>query len=246
MTAVIKTCACKVDECVLCEARMYVGLDHEQACAMRGLLTHRRYDTHATIFRQGDLSEFLFVLQEGSVKLTLTDADGREQIIGLPSPGQLLGFNSVDEQAYAYTATALTSAAVCKIRHRDMLEILHQNPNVAVRTIAMLNEELAQARSLIHILGQKSAVEKVATFVLLLERHSPSAENQTIALPLSRQEMAELLGLTVETVSRLMSEFKRDGLLEAPRGYVRILDRDKLRKLAGSIEPTESPSVAAS
>jgi len=241
----MKNCACHVDECLLCEARMYHGLSHDQACDLRGLLSHRRYEAHTTIFRQGDPSEFLFVVQEGMLKMTLNDADGREQIIGLPAPGQLLGFNSVGEHTYAYTVVALTPSAVCKIQHRDMLEILHQNPGVAMRTIEMLNQELGQARSLIHILGQKTAVEKIATFILSLHAHAPTeGDAQTAALPLSRQEMAELLGLTVETVSRLMSEFKRDGLLEAPRGHVRILDRERLRKIAGSVELSVSANIS--
>lgn len=235
-------CACNVEECLLCEARLYVGLNHEQACSIRGLLSHHRYDTHDTLFRQGEPSEHLFVLQEGTLKLTLTDVDGREQIVGLPMAGQLLGFNTISEREYAYTAQSLTPSMVCMIRHRDMLEVLNQNPKVAMRTIEMLNHELTQARSLIRILGQKTAVEKIATFILSLQPDPHHTGNgQMLALPLSRQEMAELLGLTVETVSRLMSEFKREGLIEAPRGHVRILHRERLVGLAGSVDtPTLS------
>jgi len=221
---------------------MYIGLDHDQVCAIRGMLSHHRYDSHQTLFRQGEPSEYLFVLQEGMLKMTLTDVDGREQIVGLPLAGQLLGFNTITERAYAYTAQSLTPSAVCKIRHHDMLEVLNQNPKVAMRTIEILNHELNQARSLIRILGQKTAVEKIATFILSLQPDPHHTGNgQMLALPLSRQEMAELLGLTVETVSRLMSEFKREGLLEAPRGHVRILDRERLTELAGS---TDIPSLS--
>jgi CRP/FNR family transcriptional regulator len=235
----MKTCDCQVEECLLCEAQLYAGLSHEQVCAVRGLLSKHDYDAHEILFREGETSTHLFLLREGLLKLTAIGPDGREQIIGLGVAGQLLGFNTASDRRCAYTAETLTPTRVCKLRHQDMLQVLGQNPAVALRTLELLNQELGRAQALIRLLGQKSSAEKVASFLLALV---PSGANGSAAgplpLPLSRQEIGEMLGLTVETVSRLMSEFKRENIIEAPRGTVRILDLQRLRVLAGDVTVT--------
>jgi CRP/FNR family transcriptional regulator len=236
----METCACHNQDCLLCEARLYEGLSHEQVCAVRGLLSKHDYGPHEILFREGEVSTHLFLLREGLLKLTAIGPDGREQIIGLGVPGQLLGFNTASDRRCAYTAETLIPTKVCKLHHTDMLQVLSQNPPVALHTLELLNQELGRAQALIRLLGQKTSSEKVASFLLAL---IPPGINGSAAgplpLPLSRQEIGEMLGLTVETVSRLMSEFKRENIIEAPRGTVRILDIKRLRTLAGA-EPMSS------
>jgi len=113
--------------------------------------------------------------------------------------------------------------------------VLQQNPKVSLRVVEILNEELAQAQALLRVLGQKTSAEKVATFLLsLIPTGYDDQSPINLHLPLSRQEMSDLLGLTVETVSRLMSDMKREGIVEAPRGSIRILDLKRLHALAGT------------
>jgi len=104
---------------------------------------------------------------------------------------------------------------------------------VSLGVIQRLNQELEQAQALIRDLGLKSAPEKVASFILsLVPEHQVCSEQ--IPLPLSRQEMAELLGLTVETTSRVITRFRRSGVIQTSRGYMRILDYARLQSLAGN------------
>lgn len=229
-------CYCHIDDCVLYEAGWDSGLGTRQVCEIRGLLSKHDHGAHEVLFREGEPNTHLYLLREGQLKLTTITPEGREQIVGLGLPGHLLGFHSMHDAAHSYTAETLTAVRVCKIRRTDMVDVLRQNPSVMLRVIDILNEELNRAQRLIRLLGQKTSTEKVAAFILSLAR--PGLRNGSpteLPLPLSRQEIAQLLGLRVETVSRHMSEFKREGILDAPRGHVRILNAERLQRLAGDL-----------
>jgi len=228
-------CFCQVKDCVLCEAQLHSHLSLEQVCEVRGLLKRMTLEPHETLFRAGEPNQHLYLVRDGQIKLTSLSSDGREQIIGLGLAGHLIGFNDVRDTTHAYSAVALTPAHVCKIAHADMMKILTENPDAMLRVINVLNEELGRAQSVIRLLGHKTSSERVAAFLLsLLPPGKRNGELLEVPLPLSRQEMAELLGLTIETVSRHMSELKREGVIDAPRGTVRILDSPRLQELAGT------------
>ena len=188
------------------------------------------------MFRQGEASDWLYVVRAGQLKLSVTAPDGREQIVRIAIAGQLIGYDTIDDRHHPYTATALTPVHLCGVRHRDMLRVLEENLEVSRRMVQLLNQELIQAQALIHVLGQKSSAEKIALFLLsLVPEHGRDRPPLDIPLSLSRQEMADMLGLTVETVSRLMAELKRQRIIEAPRGHIRILDRQGLNIYAGTV-----------
>jgi CRP/FNR family transcriptional regulator len=243
-TMTVPACACGNNDCVLCEARLTSGLTPEQACQMQGLIGKHEYDTHEILFREREPSAYLYLVRKGQVKLTALGSDGREQIIGLAVAGQMLGFNSISHPTYEYTAVALTPVTVCTLRRADMLHILEQNPAVAMHVIKLLNHELTSAHNLIRTLGQKNSTEKVATFILSLLPVNGSGAVADLPLPMSRQEIAELLGLTVETVSRHMSDFRRQELIDTTRGRITIQNVPKLQLLAGL--PAAKPALARS
>jgi len=202
-----------------------------KACDIRGLISRRRYSAGETVFREGTPCTQLMVLRTGQLKLTTMPLTGREQILGLLVAGQLVGFETSDA-TYPYTATALTSVEACSIIHKDMLRVLEENPSVALRVIQRFRDELVQAQIMIRNLGIKPAHARVASFILsLVPMGSDIAE--PFPLVLSRLEIAELLGLSEETVSRVFAEFRRNGLIEAPHGEVRLLDASRVKRLAG-------------
>ena len=226
------SCHCKNEDCVLCGALFSDGEhDATQACELRGLLSRRRYSAGETVFREGTACIQLMVLRAGQLKLTTMPLVGREQILGLLVAGQLVGFET-SEAPYPYTATALTPVDVCCITHKDMLRVLEDNPAVALRVIQRFRDELVQAQIMIRNLGIKPAHARVASFILSL---MPIGSDHSEAFPLvlSRLEIAELLGLSEETVSRVFAEFRRNGLIEAPHGEVRLLDVRRVKRLAG-------------
>jgi len=223
---------CQPGHCILYEARLYSGLTMRQACAIRGMFINHEFDAHEIIFREGEPSTYLYVLRQGLLKLTSVGVGGREQIIGLATPGRLLGLQTKHGNTYGFTAVTLSPASVCKLRNSDMLQVLEQNPAVSLKLIDMLNQELTEAQALIRVLGQKTAEERVAWFLLTLAHADSRNTADMITIWLSRREMAEMLGLTIETVSRLISSFRREGLIDVSRRSMRILNLPRLQARA--------------
>lgn len=227
-------CSYKNKDCQFCEAKLYSGLSEKQANDVRGHLSHCQFGPRQMLFRAGDPSTHLYVIREGQVKLTRTDIDGHEHLLNLVGAGYFLGFDTIGNPRYSYSAETLTPTVLCRIKHGDIVRLLTEEPRVSLNVLLAVNEQLAQARNLIRALGQKTAVEKVAA--LLLNLYPPKTNGETgkaKALHLSRHEMAEILGLTVETVSRIMAALRRKGIIDAPRGRIVVSARERLQPLAG-------------
>lgn len=242
----IQTCICGIDDCVLCKARLFSSLSTKQVCEIRDIINNHIFQVRDTLFHEGEPATHLYIIKEGVVKLSTSLPDGREQILSPRVAGQMVGFNRVEDKVYPYTAEALTWMDTCSVRHQDMLQILQQNPETSMHLIGLLSQELGHSQMMIRNLGLKNSREKVASFILyMIPVGETSPEN--IPLPFSRREIAEMLGLTVETVSRVMSWFRREGIIQTPRGEICILDIARLRTLAGdlSIHPEWSPALRA-
>jgi CRP/FNR family transcriptional regulator len=186
------------------------------------------------LFTQGQTSANLYSLTSGMVKICSISADGREQIVGLSSPGNLLlGLQSISENTYAYTAVAATTVHGCKINHKTLLSLAQTKGDIAIKLVHSVNAQLAQTRALMEVMGQKCAAAKIAAFLLLMTPNSQH-DNCHCDLPISRREMAGLFGLSEETVCRLMARMKRTGAIYAPRGKIEIRDRAQLHAIAYS------------
>jgi len=226
-------CVCQVDTCALCEERLHSTLTSAQMCQIHEKLIRVSYSEHEMLFHEGEPASYLFALRAGQVKLTTSLPDGRQQILRVAVAGQLLGLEIFKGGHYPFTAQTLTDIVACKIHHRDLQHILAENAGISWRVIQTLSQELDRADIQIRDLGLKTAQEKVSGFLLSL---IPKRINGDDALPLllSRREMAEMLGLTEETVSRVMAEFNRKKIIETHKGFIRIPNPKGLEKLAGT------------
>jgi CRP/FNR family transcriptional regulator len=152
--------------------------------------------------------------------------------VGLSTPGNLLvGLQSINDERYAYSGVAATVVRACKINHRALLACVQHRSEVAMRLMSAVNAQLAHSRALMEVLGHKSAAAKIASFILLMTPRSENGDGR-FELPFSRMEMAGLLGLSEETVCRLMASMKRSGAIYAPRGKVEIRDWKQLHALS--------------
>ena len=201
-------------------------------CMVTDAVKEIRFKQGEVLFSKGQPSTNLYALTTGIVKICCTTPDGREQIVGISSPGNLLvGLQSVNDDCYEYSAIAATDGIACKISHRAMLAKMKQRPDLSMGLVAALNAQLAHSRELMRVMGHKCAAAKIASFISLLV---PKAEhmNHRFHLPFSRLEIASLLGLSEETVCRQMAKLKRKGVIYAPRGRIEILDWKQLRTVA--------------
>jgi len=191
------------------------------------------------LFLQGQTSSHLYSLTSGMVKICCHTPDGREQIVGLSGSGNLLvGLQSISDDHYAYSASAATAVRACKINHKALLDCAQDRGDLAMRLIGAVNAQLAHSRALMEVMGHKCAAAKIASFIMLMVPKSQHG-NCRFSLPFSRLEIAGLLGLSEETVCRLMANMKRAGLIYAPRGNVEIRDWDQLRAIADGTSGAE-------
>ena len=221
------------------QASDYLSSDSDLKCLITDAVKQVRFEKGDILFAQGQRSDCLFSLSTGLVKITNHTEDGREQIVGLSTPGKLLvGLQSINDDLYEYSAVAETHTMACKISHRSLLREAKKKGEIAMRLIDSINAQLAHSRSLMKVMGHKCAAAKIASFIQLIISSSEHG-NKRFTLPFSRGEIANLLGLSEETVCRQMAKMKRRGILYAPRGKIEILDWDQLQLVA------EEPCVAA-
>ncbi len=224
---------CSFHECPLYEAKSFAGLSYDQICAIQMLVKRRQREAGEFLYHEGTPVADLFFVTQGYVKVATCLPDGREQILRLVGPGQTIGLETLSNAVAPYTAKALTRVMACAIHAQDMLRVLQDNPATSMRVIAFLSRELERAKTLIQGLGLMSATERVASFLLSLLAGGAPAGKRGLHLPLSRQEMGDMLGLSVETVSRQMTKLKQKAVIWEINNRIYLLDPEGLKKLAG-------------
>lgn len=231
----MSTCdVCAVRHHAICSA-----LDAGEVEALSVIGRRRTLGSGESLIWEGDDSVLVANVIEGVLKLANGTQDGREQIVGVVYPSDFIGrpFGATTRQ----TVTALTDARVCVFSRADFDGFAHSHPALEHKLLTRTLVELDRTRRWMLLLGRKSAEEKIATFLLdmseqLADPGGESAPGQPLErfeLPFSRQQIADILGLTIETVSRQFTRFKREGAIDLPsRRAVAIRDRAALQALA--------------
>ena len=186
------------------------------------------------LFHEGDPATRVFTLTRGTLKLYKLLADGRRQVTGFLHPGDFLGI-SVDDE-HAFSAEALEDSQLCWFPRARFDDFVEDQPKMERELYRMAAHELAAAQQQFVLLGRKTASERLASFLLLLADRTSAAEGKKSAmvrLPMSRSDIADYLGLTKETVSRVISSLKRDRIIRLESlEMIRILDRGGLEQLS--------------
>jgi CRP/FNR family transcriptional regulator len=188
------------------------------------------YTIGETIYLQGTNPLNAYTLRKGLVKLVKTLPNGRTQIVRVLQAGDLFGFDGFAGENYNQTAIPLSEVEVCRLPLVELLELKKQNPEIENAMMQRWIQHLRAAEDMMVELGAKKAPERLASFLI---RWCHTADcHDWISLPLSRTEIGELLGLTIETISRFLSDWKRQGWISEQRGNIQLLDVDSLRKAA--------------
>lgn len=225
---------CENHDCPFHELHLDNGVSShtEMQCLITDAVKQVSFADQDVLFNKGESSANLFALYSGAVKICCTTSDGREQIVGIASPGSLLvGLQSMNDDCYEYSAVAATPLIACKISHRALLKKAANDSHISMRLIAALNAQLAHSRALMRVMGQKNAAGKIASFILLMVPRS-KRRSARVALHLTRMEISNLIGLSEETVCRQMAHMKRHDIIRAPRGRIEVLDWKRLRAMA--------------
>lgn len=214
--------------CARCEADELAHLD--------AIKYYRSFQAGQTVIWSGDRMDFVASVVSGIATLTQTMEDGRRQMVGLLLPSDFVGRPGRGHAAYDVTAT--TDLVMCCFRKKPFEEMMISTPHIGQRLLEMTLDELDAAREWMLLLGRKTAREKISSLLAILARRDASLKAGTGAcsfdLPLTREEMADYLGLTLETVSRQISALKREGVIELEgKRHVKVADIDRLIEQTG-------------
>jgi CRP/FNR family transcriptional regulator, anaerobic regulatory protein len=215
----------------------------EPASTLRDLFKGQLTETFAAgeaLFWEGDETGQIFDVLEGVVRIYRIMADGRRAIMGFIHPGEMLGVSF--QSRYLFTAEAVTKVKVRRFARGRFFAMINESPALRPQLFAILCDEMSAAQDQMLLLGRKTAEERVVSFLLAI--HRKTARGNEIELPMSRQDVADYLGLTIETVSRMMTSLIRRGLI-APRARhsVTLRKLSALREIAGQDDDDAEPAA---
>lgn len=175
------------------------------------------------IFAEGDRAAYFYKVVSGAVRTFKLLSDGRRQIDAFHLPGDIFGLESGDE--HRFSAEALGDATIVAYRRCSLDVLATRDQAFANQVIASMMRSLERAQEHMLLLGRKHALEKIATFLLVMSERL--TEDGHVDLPMSRMDIADHLGLTIETVSRSLTQLERQGIIELPAHRRSIVLRDK-------------------
>lgn len=186
------------------------------------------------LYRQDQPFTSVFAVRSGSIKAYAITDCGQEQVTGFYFPGEVLGMDGIAKNKYASSARALETAAVCEIPFDKLGELSQRLPSLQRHFFQLMSQEIAEDQLLLTLLSKNTADQRIATLMLSIsarnKRRKLSAAN--FRLPMSRTDIGNYLGLTVETVSRVLSRFQKMGMLAVDNKEITITDAEMLQAAA--------------
>ena len=196
-----------------------------QLGALRGIGVISTFARNETIFNEGDRMEYSYKVVSGAVRLCKVLPDGRRQIADFFLPGDFFALGGISE--HAFTAEAVNETAVICFPRRRIERLCDEAPEIRKDLLSRLYSDLSAARNHLVMLGRQSAKERVAAFLLLLASRVEASDGDNIELPMGRLDIADYLGLTIETVCRALSDLKRSKLITMPSTHQVVLNNLK-------------------
>lgn len=226
-------------ECNLRELCFPHGMNDEELSHMDAVVEQPK-PLHKSdyLYRDGDKSLAIFAVRSGCVKTMTESANGDEQIVGFHLPGELLGLDGFADGAYTCNAVALETSSVCELPLDNLEELCGRLPGLQKQMRRIMGKEVANDHKMLLLLGKMTSEERLASFLLSMssrmeERHWKESE---FNLSMPRQDIANYLGMAVETVSRLFAAFQNDKIIEVDRRHITILDMDRLKVMVGDCD----------
>lgn len=221
--------------CSACNLRdlcMPTELPPEALDRLDALVAARRRVRRGTpLFRQDDPFASLYAVRTGVFKTCVTAPDGREQVTGFHLAGEIIGLDGIVNERHACHAVALEDAEVCVMPFARLAELAREVDALQQHLHRVMSREIVREHGLMLLLGTRRAEERLAAFLLNLTQRLQARgfSGSELVLRMTRQEIGSYLGLTLETVSRTLSRFAAEGLIEVQHRHVRILERAKLQ-----------------
>lgn len=224
----------KCSECPIRHRAVCARCDDDEIAQLDKIKSYRSFKAGETIVWRGDDLMHVSSVVAGIATLSKTLDDGRMQMVGLLLPSDFIGRPGRD--TLDFDVVAASDVTLCSFERKPFERLLVETPHISQRLVEMAMDELDAARDWMVLLGRKTAREKLASFIeMLVQRsHLPGSEVPKLILPLTREEIASYLGLTLETVSRQFSQFRKEGIVEfTDRRHFTVTDHAALLEATG-------------
>jgi CRP/FNR family transcriptional regulator, anaerobic regulatory protein len=222
--------------CSVKRACLPCGLDVTDIAAFSRLATVKRKILRgASLFRAGDALQALYAVHSGAFKTVSVSRDGQEKVTGFYFPGEMLGLDAINTRTQGYGANALEDSEVCVLPFEPLQRMAQVVPALQQQLFRALSADISRDQGLMLLLGGMSAEQRLAAFLLSLSRryrklgYSPDR----FVLRMPREDIGSYIGLTLETVSRLVSRFQREKLIRIRCRDVQIIDMRRLTEVLG-------------
>ncbi len=229
--------------CAQCGWRAWfapANLDWHELIEIQSAVEHRHAVQRGQhLFRAGDPLHMLYVLTSGSLKTSMADRDERVQVTGFSMPGELVGIEAIASGSYPCNVVAIEDSRCCGIRYSDLERLGHRIPALQSHLHRAMSREINRDHELMFLLGNLSAEERTAHFLLNLSGRYPlrGGGDELFRLAMSRREIASYLGLEVETISRVMTRLVTRRILEVRGKDIRVIDSKALQNILGEGGP---------
>ncbi len=220
--------------CNLRELCMPMGFDQAEMQKLDEVVATRiKVKQGSNLFSHGDSFTSLYAIRTGFFKTCVSTEDGREQVTGFQMAGEIVGLDGIVNDHHTCNAIALEDAEVCVMPFANVEELSREFPVLQRHVHKMMSREIVRENSVLMLLGNMRAEERLAAFLLnLVQRlHARGFSQSEFILRMSREEIGSYLGMKLETVSRTFSKFSEEGIIEVKQRYVRILEPDALKKI---------------
>ncbi|HPZ15824.1 MAG TPA: Crp/Fnr family transcriptional regulator [Sphaerochaeta sp.] len=233
-----ETCRnCKNNDQCIRNVPLFASLNRETVHALTAKMGHKRYQKGEIIVHEGDRAEGFTVIQKGSAKAYRMNADGREQILYIFPVNDYFGARFLlTEEEVPYTVEALEESEVCILSTEQFRTLLYTQPEVAIEIIEAMANRMRVLESAMQSMGGRNAELRIASLLIEFRRpYGREVDGYTVIdLPLSREGLANYLGLARETLSRKLNDFEEEGIITLIGARsVRINDRERIGELAG-------------
>ena len=232
--------ACK--ECSLHQLCLPRSIDGNDLEKLDRIIERKRpLKRNEHLFQVGGQFSSIYVVRSGSLKTYSPTVDGQEQVTGFHLPGELLGLDAIGKGIHPCAAKALETTSICEVPFENLEHLTQEMPTLQHQLLRLMSKEIFDDQELMLLLGKKTAEARLSAFLLSIslrfkQRGFSSTE---FYLSMSRNDIANYLGLAVETVSRMFTRFQEDGIIDAERKHIVINDREAMQKIAGMNECCE-------
>lgn len=216
----------------LAKIPIFKDLANEEIQAIGQLARVRNYKKNMLIFMEGEPGEALYFVITGKVKISKMTEDGREQILHILQPGDVFAeVVLIDRGPYPATAETIEAGQIGLLMNDDVENLIRSTPDIAIKLLRLMSKRLRMAQIQVRDLALKDTYGRLASMLLMLgkDHGEETPDGMKIDLPLSRQELANLIGTTRETVTRILGDFKKFKCIELEKQAIILLNEDKLR-----------------